>query len=496
MPAGSVRVRVVNDRPPRAEGSHVLYWMIGARRSSWNFALDRAVAWARELRHPLVVLEALNCNYQWASDRLHRFVLDGMLDNARAFAAMGVTYHPYVEPEPRAGRGLLASLSSHASVVVTDEAPVFFLPSIVRAASSQVDARFEAVDSCGILPVHAPPAGQVFSSAYAFRRYLQRELPVHLEDVPRESPLDGEALPRLTALPRNILERWPAADLGLLSGERDLRDLPIDHSVAPVSRRGGASAARSRLTEFLSTNLDRYGEGRNQPDDEVSSCLSPYLHFGHLSSHEIVQRALSRSGWTPASLSDSARGLRQGWWGAPASTETFLDQVVTWRELGFNMSARRPDVAAYDALPSWAIGTLDRHASDRRAHVYSIEEFARADTHDPVWNAAQTQLTREGRIHNYLRMLWGKKILEWTASPREALEVMIALNDRYAVDGRDPNSYSGIMWVLGRYDRPWAPERPIFGTVRYMTSANTVRKLRMKEYLRTYAGNAAGRLFP
>ena len=162
--------------------------------------------------------------------------------------------------------------------------------------------------------------------------------------------------------------------------------------------------------------------------------------------------------------------------------------MVTWRELGFNMASRRDDYDQYDSLPDWSQATLKKHARDRREVVYTLDEFAAARTHDPVWNAAQTQLLREGRIHNYLRMLWGKKILEWTASPRDALEVMIELNNKYAVDGRDPNSYSGIFWCLGRYDRPWGPERPIFGTVRYMSSQNTKRKLHLEGYLKTYGG--------
>ena len=195
---------------------------------------------------------------------------------------------------------------------------------------------------------------------------------------------------------------------------------------------GGSTAARARLDEFLATRLNRYGKGRNHPDDDVSSGLSPYLHFGHISAHEIVHRALAHVDWTPTALATTARGAREGWWGAPAPVEAFLDQVITWRELGFNMSARRPDAASFDALPSWAIVTLDKHAGDTRPHVYTLDEFAAAATHDEVWNAAQRQLSREGRIHNYLRMLWGKKILEWTPTPREALDVMIALNDRYA----------------------------------------------------------------
>ena len=496
MAVPALRVRMIHDRPPQPDARYVLYWMTAARRTTWNFALDRAVEWARELRQPLLVLEAVDCDYPWASERFHRFVIDGMRDNAAAFAPSGITYYPYVEPARNAGRGLLAALSASASVVVTDDAPVFFLPALLRAAAAQVATRFEAVDSCGILPVHAPPPGQVFPSAYAFRRYLQRELPAHLEARPNRAVVRSGTLPPLSAVDPQILARWPPVSSSALSGPCDLSILPIDHAVRPVDRTGGATAAQQCLNDFIVMRLGRYGEGRNHPDDEVSSGLSPYLHFGHVSAHEVVHRVLEHVGWTPGKLAKTARGTREGWWGTPAPVEAFLDQVITWRELGANMSARRPDVASFDALPSWALVTLEKHASDTRAHVYTLDEFAAASTHDDVWNAAQRQLVREGRIHNYLRMLWGKKILEWTSTPREALDVMITLNDRYALDGRDPNSYSGIMWVLGRYDRPWAPTRPIFGSVRYMSSDNTRRKLRLKKYLVAFGSDkGVGTLF-
>jgi deoxyribodipyrimidine photo-lyase len=168
-------------------------------------------------------------------------------------------------------------------------------------------------------------------------------------------------------------------------------------------------------------------------------------------------------------------------------SEAFLDQLITWRELGFNLCWQRDDYDGYDSLPDWALVTLKAHEMDERGHIYSREDFELGRTHDPLWNAAQMQLCREGRIHNYLRMVWGKKILEWTASPRKALSVMIELNDKYALDGRDPNSYSGIFWVLGRYDRAWGPERPIFGKIRYMSSENTARKVRVRNYIKKYA---------
>ena len=163
-----------------------------------------------------------------------------------------------------------------------------------------------------------------------------------------------------------------------------------------------------------------------------------------------------------------------------------MDQLVTWRELGYNMCRWRADHDRYDSLPDWAVRTLRDHFDDTRDHLYSLQEFEAAETHDELWNAAQRQLRVDGSIHNYLRMLWGKKILHWSKSPLEALRIMIELNNKYALDGRDPNSYSGIFWILGRYDRPWGPERPIFGKVRYMSSRNTRRKLKVAGYLDRY----------
>jgi deoxyribodipyrimidine photo-lyase len=239
-----------------------------------------------------------------------------------------------------------------------------------------------------------------------------------------------------------------------------------------------------RLARWLERGLPRYAEARSDPDEEgVTSGLSPWLHFGHVSSFEVVRAVLRREGWTPALLSPGATGARSGWWGVSAPAEAFLDQLVTWRELGFATCAHRPDHREYGSLPAWARATLEAHAGDPRPYAYDRDALDAARTHDPLWNAAQRQLRDEGVIHNALRMLWGKKILEWSPSPRAALEAALELNDRWALDGRDPNSVSGVFWCLGRYDRPWGPERPIFGTVRYMSSERSARKWAVRRFL-------------
>jgi deoxyribodipyrimidine photo-lyase len=484
--ASALRVTAANDRPVRGGGRYVLYWMIAARRTSDSFALDHAIGRARELGVPLLVLEPLRAGYRWASDRLHRFVLDGMAANAAAFAKAGVTYLPYVEPEPGAGRGLLAALARHAALVVTDEQPGFFLPRMVAAAAAALDVRVEQVDGNGLLPLRAH--GRAFPTAAAFRWHWQREIHPHLLALPAAAPLASAPRGlRDAEVPGAVLRRWPTAAAALLAGDpRALTALPIDHGVPPIARRGGAPAAAAALRAFVDERLDRYGEARNQPDEDVGSGLSPYLHFGHLGAHAVLRAVWAHGGWDPSRIAPRATGVREGWWGAPAPVEAFLDELVTWRELGHGFCFHRPDFDRYESLPEWARRSLDAHAGDPRPHRHDRATLAAAATDDPLWNAAQTQLVREGVIHNYLRMLWGKKILEWSASPRAALDALIELNNRYAIDGRDPNSYSGIFWTLGRFDRPWAPERPIFGVIRYMSSAATARKLRVKGYLARY----------
>ena len=253
------------------------------------------------------------------------------------------------------------------------------------------------------------------------------------------------------------------------------------------------------MNEFIKRKLVDYTELRNQPEQNVSTGLSPYLHFGHISAHEIFEKAIATEDWTADCTAETSTGSSTGWWGTSAALESFLDQLITWREIGYNMCAQRGDYDQFESLPDWAQKTLRQHADDPREHIYSLEEFESANTHDPLWNAAQNQLKETGIIHNYLRMLWGKKILHWSESPREALKILIELNNKFALDGRNPNSYSGIFWCLGRYDRAWGPERPIFGKVRYITSQNTARKVRVKNYIARYHGETAtenqGKLF-
>jgi deoxyribodipyrimidine photo-lyase len=278
-------------------------------------------------------------------------------------------------------------------------------------------------------------------------------------------------------------EPWQAGDLDAF-----VAGLPFDATVVPVTRTpGGTTAGRARLAEFVAKRLPGYAEARSKPaapDEGHASGLSPYLHFGHLSIEEIAAAVLG-DGWTPDELRVHHRGKREGYFSDDADVNGFLDEALTWRDVGFQWHwTRRKDTDRLEtALPPWALATLRAHAGDARAFVYGLDEWEAAATHDPLWNAAQRELRATGTIHNYLRMLWGKKVIEWSRSPEDAYATLVHLNNKYALDGRDPSSYTGILWCFGLFDRPWAPERKVLGTIRYMSSENTARKFRVQPYL-------------
>ena len=426
---------------------------------------------------------------------MHRFVLQGMAANREFFSDTNLCYYPYVEPEKGAGSGLLEALIEDASVMVTDDFPCFFLPQMVRKVAKRLPVLAEAVDSNGLLPMRA--ASKTYPTAYAFRRFLQKELPNHFDSMPKANPLSRKDLPAAKPIAKAIRTRWPQASDSLLEASSEsLAELPIDHEVGPATFVGGHTAASKQLRQFMKNRFDRYAEDRNVPDERVTSELSPYLHFGHISAHEVFRTVANKEAWSAEKVEGKkTNGKREGWWGMSETAEGFMDELITWRELGYNMCWQEKNYDKYKSLPDWARKTLEDHADDVRDPCYSLAEFESCSTHDDLWNAAQNQLATEGRMHNYMRMVWGKKILEWSKSPQEALRIMTHLNNKYAVDGRNPNSYSGILWCLGRYDRAWGPERPIFGKIRYMSSDNTKRKFSVKGYLEKYGLNSQPTLF-
>ncbi len=474
-----IRVFPRNNKPVNTNGEFVLYWMQIFRRFQYNEALEYAVKVANELRKPLMIFEGLKCTYHWASDRFHQFILEGMNENKTIADKNSWNYYCFVERKPFEGRGLIQELAKKSCVVVTDEFPGFVIREHNEKMPSRIAVPFISVDANGIIPLGLSPKAPY--SAFQFRRLMQKHFLLEFKNAPKRNPMS--LLENKSKIDVN-LKQWRDSS----NNRYELRDFPIDHSASKLQIQGTRETSLKKLKYFANKILPKYAENRNHPDSQSTSELSPYLHFGKISSYEIVKAVLKRQpkNWSISRI-HNVKGRRNGFFNGDPSIEAFLDQVITWRETGYHFCHHVRNFDQYESLPKWAISTLEKHAIDKRDYVYELSDFENASTHDPLWNAAQRQLMKEGTIHNYLRMVWGKKILEWTPDPQTALKFLVHLNNKYSIDGRDPNSYSGIFWILGRFDRPWAPERKIFGTVRYMSSKNTARKIKLKQYLTKFA---------
>jgi deoxyribodipyrimidine photo-lyase len=482
------RVTILKEiTPDISSSSYVVYWVIAFKRTKYNFALQRAVEWANKLSQPLVILEPLILDYPMSSLRFHKFMLDGMKEVSDEISKTNAYYYPYVETSPHESEGLLQDIARNASVVVTDDYPTYFVPQMTAKASGQISTRYELVDSNGLVPIRLSPKEYV--RAHDFRRYLHKNLEDFITEIPDEFPLATLTKKFNEKLISSTIKKWQPFDFKNSNIDKFLDSLDIDKTVGISSIEGGYKKASNRFDNFLSEGFSDYAQFSSDPSKNASSQMSPYFHFGHISTHEVFEKLVKHESWSPEQIKPNLVGRREGWWGGSLNFDSFLDELITWRELGYHTCVRRANYNQYSSLPEWAVKTLQEHANDAREHVYSLDQLTYSKTHDEIWNAAQNQLRQQGIIQNYLRMLWGKKILEWSPNPQIALSYMITLNDRYALDGRDPNSYSGVFWVLGRYDRAWGPERDIYGKIRYMTSDSAARKFNLKPYLEEW-GNS------
>ncbi|MGZ6123833.1 MAG: deoxyribodipyrimidine photo-lyase [Myxococcales bacterium] len=442
------RVRALNELPVRGGGEFVLLWLHGQRRIRHNLAFAHAQRTANELRRPLVVYEGLRRDYPHASERFHHFLLEGVEDTAGDCAAQGVSYAFFLET-PGSPRGALHRLASRAALVVADWQPHFIHPAQARALASRARCRVEAVDAAGVAPLALFPRAEL--AARTLRPKLWKRLPELLQPIPA---VEARVRP-----PRRFdwgFAPWsgvPAAGVEAAGVPREVARVP--------GVRGGRAEGLRLLRRFLETGLRGYADARNDLAAGSNSGLSPYLHFGHLGAAEIAL-AVSRAA------------------APPADRDAFLEQLLVRRELAFNAVARGA------RLPAWAERTLRDHEKDPRPALPADAELEAARSPDPLWNAMQSQLVRDGRIHGWLRMLWGKSLLLWSRNAEEALRRIAWLNDRYALDGRDAVSHTNFLWCLGLHDRPF-PERPIFGKVRSMSLANAAGKRDLSGYLRTFA---------
>ena len=433
---------------PETAGDYVLYWMQQSQRAVHNPALEVAVTAANRLRLPVVAAFALTAELPAANARHYTFMLQGLAETAEQLRARGIGFVIRYGPPPR----IVIELARRAALLVCDQGYLRRQKRWRAEVAANAGCRVLAVEGDVVVPVELASV-----KAETSARTLRAKLETHRRGF--IAPLRAQRV-------------RVRADRLALGSDVELDDvpalvarLPIDQRVAVAAEfQGGYSEARRRLRSFVTRDLAGYHSRRPCLTRASISRLSPYLHFGQISPVEVAL-AVSKA---------TAPGADRG---------GFLEELIVRRELAANFVNATSNYDQYDSLPAWARHTLGIHRHDRREHVYSYQQLASARTHDPYWNAAMRDMHGGGFLHNYLRMYWGKKVLEWSATPEEGYRVLLRLNNTYFLDGRDPSSYANVGWIFGLHDRPW-PERPIFGNVRYMNAAGLRRKTDIEEYVR------------
>jgi deoxyribodipyrimidine photo-lyase len=445
------RVTVRREGLPAPQGKCVVYWMQRAQRGVDNHAVDLAVKIANLLGLPLVVYFAGISNFPHANLRHYVFLNQGLPDIEADLGSRNISFVMRLAPR-ESHEQLLADV--HAAFLVGDENPMREPERWRNHLASQIKIPFWTVDTDVVVPSKLVEKAQY--GAYTLRPRLYRLLPEYLQ------PYENLHAEHEWKKPRGFHADSVHEDM-----TREWKD--FDRSVAPVEAwNGGTRAGLKRLKIFTGKLLEAYDSQRNHPETDGTSCMSPYLHFGHVGPITIALAVDAAVKANPK--------LR-------AARDSYFNELIVWRELAVNFVRYTPKYESPECAEAWAKATIAEHARDEREHLYTLNQLENAETYDDLWNAAQIQMVRHGWMHNYLRMYWAKKILEWTPDVSTAMKYAIYLNDKYFLDGRDPNGYAGIAWaILGKFDRAWG-ERPIFGKIRYMSGASTGRKFDSKRYI-------------
>jgi deoxyribodipyrimidine photo-lyase len=433
------------------DGRCVIYWMRRAQRADDNPALEAAIALANAIERPVVVFFALRTRHQYATERHFTFMLEGLADTAARLERRRIGFAMRLSEGRRAVDDFARfAVEMRPAAIVTDRNPLGSIDGWRRAIPEEIRVQVLNIDANVIVP-----SAMLAREHYAART-IRPKIHAHLQRF----------LVPVTNLRVRVAWLAPRGFRTVVPNRELLDALPLDRAIAAVrSIAGGTTAALTRLKRFIMNGLARYSARRNAPQLDGTSGLSPYLHFGQIGPHTIAIAARE------ADVPDEDRCA-------------FLEELIVRRELAINFTTYNRRYASIDSCEPWARGTLARHTDDRRSQVYNERQLEQAETHDPLWNAAQRQLVEAGWMHGYMRMYWAKKILEWSPSPRAAYAIAVRLNDRYELDGRDPNGYAGIAWAIGgKHDRAWGPERPVYGTIRYMSAASTGRKFDSKAYI-------------
>ena len=431
----------------------VVYWMQRDRRSNNNWALVHAQNIAIRLKAPLTVFYSLNGNFSDGNNRQYGFLLKGLVDTIKELEKYKIPFHI------RRGDAI-SSIKKYISkantgYLITDFSPLRVYKNRVAKLVSEINIPFEIVDAHNIVPTWTVSEKQEFA-AHTLRRKIHLLLDEFMHPIPK-------IIPHPFLDKKNEYEQFKPNVI--------LKNLRIDNSVQEISwLKPGEQNGIKVLQSFIRDRFDISGELRNNPTKNNLSNLSPYIHFGQISAQYIANEINN--------LEDSD------------GKNNFLEQLIVRRELAENFCFYNKNYDSFDGFHAWAKKTLNEHRSDTREYLYSKIEFENANTHDDLWNAAQFEMVEKGKMHGFMRMYWAKKILEWTPDPESALQIAIDLNDKYQLDGRDPNGYTGIAWSIGGiHDRPWF-ERPVFGKVRFMNYNGCKRKFKINDYIQNNALNA------
>ncbi len=444
------RIHVLNQKNIR-KGDYILYWMQQSQRAEENHALEYAIEMANHFGQGVVVVFGLTDSYPEANIRHYTFMLEGLQEMQAVLAGRGIkmVVHKGAPPE------VVLNLARRASAIVCDRGYLRHQRAWRREVAATVRCRVVQVESDVIVPVEVVSTKAEYA-ARTIRPKMQKHLDAYLKAVPEMSVFRPSLDLKLNVMPLDNIEKL-------------LGTFGIDRSVRPVTRfyRGGTSRGKRIFEDFIQNKLRRYDAHHNQPQTDDVSHMSMYLHFGQISPLYIALRVKSLN-----------HRLK-----ADANIAAYLEELVVRRELAINFVYYTPDYDTYSCLPAWARQTLAEHKQDKRQFLYTVTQLENAATHDPYWNAAMLEMKHTGFMHNYMRMYWGKKILEWSRTPEQAFKTTLAINNKYFIDGRDPNSYAGVAWTFGVHDRAWK-ERPVFGKVRYMAASGLERKCDIRAYVK------------
>lgn len=442
------RIQLLNDKKIDTTKEFVLYWMQSSQRTQDNHALGYAIQLANQLNKPLLVYFGLTPNFPEANRRHYQFMLEGLVDVKEELEKHKIQFLVMLTD---VDKGVI-SLSFRACAVVVDRGYLRIQKRWYHNVSQSISCQLIQVESDVLVPIEVTSDKQEYAAAT-----IRRKITKHFDEFRQ-----GITLSSVNKESLSIILGGPLLDISNL--DEVLNQLPIDQSVEPVtSLKGGMKEANYHLEIFITEKLKNYKESRNDPGLNGLSMMSMYLHYGQISPVTLYNKVVQYVDY-------------------PENVATFIEEVIVRRELSMNFVNYNDDYDNYNGLPQWAKISLDKHRDDRRPVVYTQDELEFSKTHDPYWNAAQKELVVTGKMHGYMRMYWGKKVIEWSETPENAFQWLITINNKYSLDGRDPNGFVGVGWCFGLHDRPWK-ERPIFGMIRYMNDKGLERKFDMKRYV-------------